>query len=61
MGKPAWIWSQEAWLLVLNLSLPSCVTLAVQHHSLSFNSFVESLSIGPEAPAEPFPSGLSGS
>lgn len=61
MGKAAWSWSQEAWPLVLNLSLRSCVTSAVQHHSLSFNPFVESLNIGLEVPAEPFPSGLSGS
>lgn len=30
MGKPAWIWNLDAWLPALTLSLPSCVTLAMQ-------------------------------
>lgn len=30
MGKPAWIWSLDAWLPALTLPLPSCVTLAMQ-------------------------------
>lgn len=59
--KQTWIWSLEASLLVLTLSFPRCVTLAMQDPSLGFSSLIENSSTGLEAPAEPFPTGLSGS
>ena len=59
--KQTWIWSLEAWLLVLNLPFPCRVTLAMQDPSLGFSSLIKNPSTGLEAPAEPFPTGLSGS
>lgn len=40
------IWRPEAWLLVLNIFLPSCVTLAMPFPSLSFNSLTHKSSVG---------------
>lgn len=42
--KQTWIWSLEASLLVLTLSFPRCVTLAMQDPSLGFSSLIENSS-----------------